>query len=423
MSQQYCVNELCVQGSQQNNYTCAVPISSLTAGNCNSVSASQLTYIKTFLTSDSQHQLLARMCCGLNGCQASNQAINPCSTTDSNYACVTGIVVNQPYVACRDLFFGDGSNFCTFSFPGTWTPTACASPSAAAPIPTSGAAVATAPASGPASVSASAPAPGSSSAPSSSNNGGLPIAAIAGGVAGVVVVVAAIVGVIWFRRSKKPANTTPPAQRPSMNNPSMIELVPAQNSNPYLHQGAPNTMSEYTKGTYAPAVANQSPGYATNRYEPAAYQSSAPVSQPTAYYAPSTGYSDSGAPNPSVYAPSTSKHSAYRVPTQTQAYSQAPSQTYSQAPSQTYSQQQPGSSNAAASVKYVAIASIDTKNPQQISLSLGDTILVQPPFVNGFAQGFNQRTGRSGFVSENCLRAVDVAPQATHDDGLPSYVR
>ncbi|KAI9201974.1 uncharacterized protein BJ171DRAFT_193607 [Polychytrium aggregatum] len=382
MSQQYCVNELCVQGSQQNNYTCAAPISSLTNGNCLSVSASDITYVKTFLTSDSQHQLLARMCCGLNGCQASNQAINPCSSTDTNYACVTGIVNNQPYVACRNLFFGESSDFCTFSFPGTWTPTTC---------------------------------DGSGSS--------LPIAAIAGGAAGVVVVVAAIVGVIWFRRSKKPANTTPPAQRPSMNNPSMIELVPAQNSNPYLHQGAPNSMSEYTKGPYAPAVANQSPGYATNRYEPAAYQSSAPVSQPTAYYAPSTGYSDSGAPNPSVYAPSTSNHSAYRVPTQTQAYSQAPSQTYSQAPSQTYSQQQPGSSNAAASVKYVAIASIDTKNPQQISLSLGDTILVQPPFVNGFAQGFNQRTGRSGFVSENCLRAVDVAPQATHDDGLPSYVR
>ncbi|KAI9202287.1 uncharacterized protein BJ171DRAFT_514656 [Polychytrium aggregatum] len=302
MSQTYCVNQICVQGSQPGTYDCTIPTSTLTAGNCIGVSPQYITSAQSLMASDSQHRLLARMCCNFNGCSFSDQAISPCATTDDNFACVVGVVAGQPYVSCRDLFFGDSSNFCTFSFPSTWTPTQCsvASPSttAAGPVPAPGTTATSrvVPAPGSTATSSHVPVPGSApasgpaSSPSSSDSSdsSLPIGAIAGGAAGAVAVIAIVGFLVYRSRRSKPI--------PILN----------ESANPPSNQFG-NQFGNQPGNQFAYQPANPTFDQSANRLPSGKYDTSAPFQpnpispNPLPMYAPahSNSYTPNGAP-PSV---------------------------------------------------------------------------------------------------------------------------
>ncbi|KAI9205560.1 uncharacterized protein BJ171DRAFT_62854 [Polychytrium aggregatum] len=289
--------------------------------------------------------------------------------------------------------------------------------------------------------------PTPSSTPSPSDNGGSNAGLIGGIVAGVVVLVAAVGGFIWFRRSKSISSQSKPQGPPAAPHTEVVKPVPPPvfEGNPQLDYGLPASQVAYSQPAYSrPAYgqpAYSQPAYSQPTYSQPTYsqptysQGSASYAQdPRASFAPvyppgssqpyaqsSTGYAASSASNEkagiSGYSSGTPQHyGGYQVPAPAPAQSSGYSGSVGTATSHGQSQ---------TAVKHVAVAAFDTKNPQQINLHLGDVILVQLPFVDGFAQGFNQSTGLSGLVPQNSLRVMGEnytsAPAAAAGDSLPSY--
>ncbi|KAI9205970.1 uncharacterized protein BJ171DRAFT_55769 [Polychytrium aggregatum] len=64
------------------------------------------------------------------------------------------------------------------------------------------------------------------------------------------------------------------------------------------------------------------------------------------------------------------------------------------------------SSQGSLSSKYVAVVEIPKVRPTDLALTVGDVVILQRGFQNGFAQAFNQTTGMSGVIPEHSVRPL-----------------
>ncbi|KAI9209274.1 uncharacterized protein BJ171DRAFT_576847 [Polychytrium aggregatum] len=250
-------------------------------------------------------------------------------------------------------------------------------------------------------------------AASSNSNIGL----IGGAVAGVVVVAGIIAGYLWSRRSKNPQPQNPPALVVPVNNPAPVAtsapaLPPAAATSPAANftshypiqgSGQPN----YGQPAYPGAGYGQYPNAYTQDYR-ASFVSGYAPSPTQGYAAPPYASSDHSA--------ATSPQASYLAPSMGYA-AQAPSfrnSNYSESAATAEAQGLP-QTNPPAVAKHIVIAGYSPKDSQHIDLRLGDIILIQGPFINGVAQGYNQNTGRSGLVPKYYVVAIadSSAPGST----------